>query len=163
MLLQGFRSPFEAGLVNNGYVPVQPLIVVFIIPVSFIGVFLTFYLFELNFDYGGYASLIMLSGIAVNSGFFIINDYNNLRKQNPSLPRPRLYLKAFHLKIIPILLTVCSTIATMFPFLVDGKEQVFWFALAAGTVGGLLFSLMGVFFLLPLVLWKSGLVKSEWQ
>ena len=34
----------------------QPLAIIFVIPVSYIGVFLTFYWFRLNFDQGGFAS-----------------------------------------------------------------------------------------------------------
>ena len=37
----------------------QPLAVIFIIPISFIGIFLTFYWFKLNFDQGGFASFIL--------------------------------------------------------------------------------------------------------
>lgn len=32
----------------------QPLAIIFVIPVSYIGVFLTFYWFRLNFDQGGF-------------------------------------------------------------------------------------------------------------
>ncbi|WP_189663195.1 MULTISPECIES: efflux RND transporter permease subunit [unclassified Polaribacter] len=53
------------------------------IPILLIGVFLTFYLFDFNFDQGGYASLILLCGISVNSALYIINDYNNLKIQYP--------------------------------------------------------------------------------
>ncbi|MCK5535264.1 MAG: efflux RND transporter permease subunit, partial [Bacteroidales bacterium] len=34
----------------------QAIVILFLVPVSFIGVFLTFYLFHLNFDMGGFAS-----------------------------------------------------------------------------------------------------------
>ncbi len=129
----------------------QPLFAIMIIPVSFMGIFLTFYLFELNFDQGGYASFILLSGISVNAAFFIINDYNNLKKEFPRLSPRVLYLKAYNHKILPVLLTIISTVAGMIPFLIDGQNQVFWFALAAGTVGGLIFSVVGIFLILPLL------------
>ena len=38
----------------------QPLAVIFVIPISYIGVFLTFYWFKLNFDQGGFASFVLL-------------------------------------------------------------------------------------------------------
>ncbi len=129
----------------------QPLFAIMIIPVSFVGIFMTFYLFELNFDQGGYASFILLSGISVNAAFFIINDYNNLKKQSPGLSSRVLYMKAFNHKILPVLLTIISTVAGMIPFLIDGQNQVFWFALAAGTVGGLIFSIVGILLVLPLI------------
>lgn len=131
----------------------QPFAVILTIPVAYIGIFLTFYLFGLNFDQGGFAALVMLSGITVNAAIYILNDFNNLRKQNVgrNLPDIKLYFKAFNYKIIPILLTVVSTVLGFVPFLI-GEKQPFWFALAAGTIGGLLFSLIGIVFYLPLFL-----------
>jgi multidrug efflux pump subunit AcrB len=131
----------------------QPFAVILTIPVGYIGIFLTFYLFGLNFDQGGFAALIMLSGITVNAAIYILNDFNNLRRQNKgrNLPDIKLYFKAFNYKIIPILLTVISTVLGFIPFLI-GEKQPFWFALAVGTIGGLLFSLLGIVFYLPLFL-----------
>lgn len=131
----------------------QPFAVILTIPVAYIGIFLTFYLFGLNFDQGGFAALVLLSGITVNAAIYILNDYNHLRaqKSNKNIPDVTLYFKAFNYKIIPILLTVISTVLGFIPFLI-GEKQPFWFALAAGTIGGLLFSLLGIVFYLPLFL-----------
>lgn len=131
----------------------QPFAVILTIPVGYIGIFLTFYLFELNFDQGGFAALVMISGITVNAAIYIINDFNNLRGQNSGrkISDIKLYFKAFNYKIIPILLTVVSTVLGFVPFLI-GEKQPFWFALAAGTIGGLLFSLIGIVFYLPMFL-----------
>jgi len=74
----------------------QPFAVIFVIPVSFIGVFLTFYLFSLNFDEGGYASFILLSALTVNASIYILNEYNRLRKSHPNLSALRKYLKAWN-------------------------------------------------------------------
>jgi len=133
----------------------QPLSIICMIPISFVGVFLTFYLFDFNFDQGGYASFILLSGISVNSALYIINDFNNLRKQHPNRPITSLYFKAFNSKIIPVLLTIVSTIAGLIPFIWDGQNEAFWFSFAAGSIGGLLFSLVGIVFYLPLFGLKS--------
>ena len=62
------------------------------------------------------------------------------------------YLKAFNGKIIPIFLTKISTIIGLIPFLLTGREERFWFALAAGTIGGLVFSLIGLFVYQPIML-----------
>lgn len=58
----------------------QPLAIIFVIPISYIGVFLTFYLFGLNFDQGGFASFVLLCGITVNASIYILNEYNAIRK-----------------------------------------------------------------------------------
>ncbi len=129
----------------------QPFAVILTIPISFIGVFLTFYIWDLNFDQGGFASFILLSGITVNAGIYILNEYNNLRKSRKSLSQLQLYLKAWNRKIVPILLTIISTILGFIPFMVGLDKESFWFPLAAGTIGGLLFSLVGLFLLFPLL------------
>ena len=128
----------------------QPLAVLSMIPLSFIGVFMTFYWFKLGFDQGGYASFLLLSGLTVNSALYIINELNALRQKHPKLSSIKTYLKAYNYKIIPIILTLSSTIFGLVPFLSGGKKEAFWFSLAAGTIGGLLFSLFVIIFYLPL-------------
>jgi multidrug efflux pump subunit AcrB len=133
----------------------QPLALIMLIPLSFIGVFLTFYWFDFNFDQGGYASFVLLSGNVVCAGIFIIAEYNRLQKRLPNASSIRLYLKAYHHKIVPILLTVLSTVVGLVPFLIFGQNEPFWFALGAGTIGGLLMSLVMIWFFLPLMVVKK--------
>lgn len=137
----------------------QPLAVISLIPVSFIGAFLTVNIFKVRPDEGAFAALILLSGLVVNAALYIINDYNNLVKKRPAANRIRLYLKAFNMKIVPIFLTVISTIVGLFPFLLAGRTERFWFPLAACTIGGLLFSMIGLIGYLPLFM-KLGRGKD---
>ena len=126
----------------------QPLAIIFVIPISYIGVFLTFYSFGLRFDQGGFASFVLLCGITVNASIYVLNEYNAIRRNFPNLTPLRAYTKAWNVKIIPIFLTVVSTILGFVPFLI-GEETPFWFPLAAGTIGGLMMSVVGIFFYLP--------------
>ncbi len=129
---------------------IQPLAVVLMIPISFVGVFLTFYLFNLSFDQGGFASFVLLSGIVVNAALYILNDFNiYMRAASAGLTSGRLYLKAYQGKIIPITLTVLSTVLGLVPFITEGQDEVFWFALAAGTMGGLIFSILAILIFMP--------------
>lgn len=127
----------------------QPLAIIFIIPVSFIGIFATFYLFGLKFDQGGFASFILLAGITVNAAIYILNEYNSLRTHYPYTVPNKLYLRAFRVKIVPILLTILSTILGFIPFVIGESKESFWFPLATGTMGGLVVSLLAIFFVLP--------------
>lgn len=137
----------------------QPLMIIILIPVSFIGLFLTFYLTKFSFDQGGLAALIMLSGISVNAGIYVINQYNLLRRRGEGIKNPiAFYIKAYNHKIIPILLTIISTILGLTPFLIDGRNEVFWFSFAVGTMGGLLFSIIGIVFILPV--WGRKAVRK---
>ncbi len=143
----------------------QPLAIIFVIPVSFIGVFLTFYLFDLKFDQGGFAAFILLCGVTVNAAIYIINEYNSLSRcyysVSPSASVAdrttaavcrRIYVKAFRVKITAVMLTVLSTVLGFIPFLIGDTHESFWFPLAAGTMGGLIFSLTAIIFLLPVIL-----------
>lgn len=130
----------------------QPLAVITAIPVSFIGLFLTFAIFKINFDQGGYAAMILLCGLTVNAVLYIINDYNNMRIQKPNQSKLKLFIKAYNHKILPIILTTLSTIVGLLPFLLAGKNEGFWFSLAAGAIGGLIFSLLAVVVWLPVIL-----------
>ena len=134
----------------------QPLVIVFMIPISFIGVFFAFYLTEASFDQGGFASLIMLSGLVVNAGIYIINQYNinkrsvNFERRNPL----KLLVKSYNYKLLPVSLTIIATILGMIPFFIDGKSEVFWYSFALGTTSGLLFSFLTIIFFLPIFVKK---------
>jgi multidrug efflux pump subunit AcrB len=130
----------------------KPLAVISLIPISFIGVFLSFYLFGFNFDQGGFASFILLSGLVVNAAIYIINDFNNLVLRKGKDTSVRTYLKAFNQKITAITLTILSTVLGLIPFVWGGQKEVFWFAFAVGAMGGLLFSMIAILLYLPLFL-----------
>ena len=127
----------------------QAMAVVSLVPLSFIGIFLTFYWFDFPFDQGGYTAFLLQSGLVVNSIILLINDYNYLKNSNPESDLLSLYIRAFQSKITPIVLTVISTILGLIPFLAHGPQEVFWFPFAVGTIGGLTFSLIVLIFLTP--------------
>ncbi len=141
---------FMTSILFNSFT--QPIAILFIIPISYIGIFMTFYHFNLKFDQGGFASFVLLSGTTVNASIYIINEYNRLIKKFPHKENLKLYVKAWNHKIIPILLTVLSTLLGFLPFIIGLEKENFWFPLAAGTTGGLLVSLIGIYFFLPLFL-----------
>lgn len=127
----------------------RPLAIIFIIPVSFIGVFLIFYLLRLNFDQGGFASFILLAGITVNAAIYVLNEYDMLRARFPHVSRRRLYVKAVRVKIVTVLLTVISTVLGFVPFIIGSSKESFWYPLAMGTMGGLVMSLIALLLVFP--------------
>ncbi len=127
----------------------QPFVIIVMIPISFIGVFLTFYLFKFTFDQGGFASFVLLCGIVVNAGIYIINEYN-LTCQATRKQGLKYYLKSYNHKIIPIFLTIVSTILGLIPFVYEGSKEVFWFSFAVGAMGGMVFSIVALLLYLPL-------------
>ncbi len=128
----------------------QPLYIIGMVPMSFVGLFITFAGFDLYFDQGGYAAFVLLGGLTVNAAIFIVYDLHHL----PGRHYNRKVAKAVWGKARPVLLTVASSCFGLLPFLLEGQNEVFWFSLAAGTIGGLTISLVAVFLVLPVWLMK---------
>lgn len=141
---------FTSGILFNSIR--QPLIILSIIPVSFIGIFLTFYFFDIRFDQGGFAAFVLLSGLSINANIYLIEEYNRTRRRHPNMSSTRAYIKAWNAKITPIFLTIFSTVIGFIPFMAGSLKESFWFPLAAGTSGGLLVSFLALFLLLPMFL-----------
>ena len=127
----------------------QAFNIILLIPISCIGVFLTFYWFNVRLDQGGYTSFLLVTGLSVNGLILVVNEYNGLRRIYPAENGVDLYVRALGRKLTPIILTVISTAAGLLPFLLGGRNEIFWHALAAGTIGGLLFSLFVIIFISP--------------
>lgn len=126
-----------------------PLCVIMLIPVGFIGIFCLFPLCGLYMGKGCIAAMVMMSGLVVNSSIYIMCEMNSL-KSFRYRSVSSLYMKAFHRKIIPTLLTILSTVLGLLPFIWDGKGDLFWLTFAVGVIAGLLFSIPGLLFLFPL-------------
>ena len=105
-----------------------PLAIILMIPLSFVGLFLAFGVSDFTFDKGGFAAFVMLSGITVNAGIYLVSEW----RVNGS------YLRAFSRKIRPI------------------SREVFWFAFSVGTIAGLFFSVMALALYLPVFVTKSN-------
>lgn len=137
----------------------SPLVIISLIPVSMIGIFLAFYFTGAPFGTGGFASMILLCGLVVNAGIYLLAEYDNIMERRKCQENEqsliRLYIKAYNHKIIPILLTILSTVLGILPFLWDGKEEQFWFSFAVGTIGGLVFSIFALIFCLPVFMKMS--------
>ena len=136
-----------------------PLVIIMMIPVSFIGVFLIFGLTEFRFDQGGFAAFVLLCGIVVNAGIYLITECMECQRTSKKSGL-RLYMMAYNHKIVPISLTIISTILGLVPFLLDGPEEVFWFAFAIAAISGTLFSIIALMVYLPIFMPMDKLPKK---
>lgn len=125
---------------------IWPFAILAIIPLSYTGIFLTFLIFNLKMDEGGFSSFILTGALSVNAAIYIIQQFG-LIKSRDSLRR---YLMAFRYKIGPIITTVVSTVIGFVPFVIGTERESFWFGLAAGTMGGMIWSLLAIVLFLPL-------------
>lgn len=129
----------------------QSLVIIMLIPFSMIGLFFTYHWGGVEFGTGGFAAMVMLCGLTVNAGIYLMNEYNNNQHR---------FLKAYNHKITPILLTVLSTVCGLIPFLIDGPEERFWFSFAVGSISGLVCSIFALVFVLPMMMRKDRAVKK---
>jgi len=127
-----------------------------LIPLSFIGIFLIFYWVDAPFDQGGYVSFLLLSGIVVNALILIMAEYHQLIKAYPWRKRIDLFHRAFRMKSTPIFLTIISTALGLIPFLLHGQDEVFWYSLALGAIGGLIFSIIVIVLVVPLFIGRTN-------
>ena len=124
--------------------------VLLVIPVSFIGVFIALYALKLPYDHGCFAALVLLCGISVNAAIYLLDEYGRLAAASRSSHPLAAWQVACSHKLMPILSTILSTVLGFIPFLIEGRTAGFWYSLAVGTIGGLLMSLIGLLFILPL-------------
>ena len=125
-----------------------PLMIILLIPVSFMGLFLAYPIFGLVPGQGGFAAMIMLCGITVNAGIYLTSEYRTIAEAKGEHGL-KIYLKAFNRKIVPTMLTILSTVLGLIPFLFDGKQNPFWLSFAVGVMSGMLFSVIAIVLVMP--------------
>ena len=130
----------------------KAVIVILMVPFSYVGIFLAFGWLDFSFDQGGYASFLMTSGLSVNAVLYLMSDIHRLKKK---LPDNEALKQAITGKAWPIILTVLSTCLGLVPFLIHGEEEIFWYSFAVGTISGLLVSVLVFFILFPALLIKN--------
>ena len=54
---------------------------------------------------------------------------------------------------------ILSTVLGFVPFIINGQNEVFWFALGVGTIGGIVFSFLALFIFMPLMVLKVNKVS----
>ena len=101
--------------------------------------------------------MVMLAGVVVNSGIYVINEYRLFMRSPQTAKRGavRVYVKAYNHKIIPVMLTVFSTVLGLVPFFIYCETEPFLNSIATGVTGGLLFSVPALVLVLPVMLGKG--------
>lgn len=127
----------------------RPLaILVSLIPLTLTAVFMTFHLTGIPFGTGGLAAIVLLCGLVVNAAIYILHQYDMIRLTARISP-VRAYVRAYNHKIVPVMLTVLSTMLGLVPFLIDGADNKFWYTFAVTSMTGLAASLVALVFVLP--------------
>lgn len=132
----------------------QPFAIIFVIPISFIGVFLSFSWLRIPLGDGVLAAMVLLCGLAVNANIYLTYEYNEIRKKNKCLLPVTAFVKAWNHKIGPVFLTIFSTVLGFLPFAIDNSADKFWYSLSVGIIAGLVSTVIGIFVFLPVFLIK---------
>jgi hydrophobic/amphiphilic exporter-1 (mainly G- bacteria), HAE1 family len=129
-----------------------PLVIILAIPFSLIGLFLAFYLTDTSFGRGGYASVVLLIGIAVSNSIVLADHIRNrVRSEGGGI---EVVIRAAADRLRPVLMTTLATIAGLLPLFWGGDQTSVWYGLALGTIGGLITSMVLTLVVIPAVVKK---------
>jgi HAE1 family hydrophobic/amphiphilic exporter-1 len=141
----------------------QPLCVIFTVPMALIGVYLIFFYTGASFTREAYIGVIMMFGIVVNNAILLVDHVNGVRRRNPALALDDAIVRGTVERVRPILMTTATTVLGLLPLVVfgDGAGSNIWDALALVLIGGLLSSTLFVLTITPaaygvLERWKLG-------
>jgi len=114
----------------------QPLLIMFTIPLSLIGVAFALLITHTPLSTVVYLGIIMLGGIAVNNGIVLLDFINVLRKEG--VPVQEAVLQASETRLRPILMTSLTTILGLLPLALGiGEGAELQAPLAITVMGGL--------------------------
>jgi len=115
---------------------VDPLIIMFTVPLSVIGVFTFLFITDTKISVMALVGLVMLVGIAVNNGIVLVDYINQLRIKGMDLYEA--VILGCEARMRPVLMTAFTTILGMVPLAVEfGTGSETWSPLARAVIGGL--------------------------
>ncbi|XOV80939.1 MAG: efflux RND transporter permease subunit [Aestuariibacter sp.] len=146
-----------------------PLVIMFSVPLASLGGFIGLYLMHAiskssryipvqNFDVLTLLGFVILSGIVVNNSILIVHKAIDFQAKNQ--PLDMAIVNAVKARVRPILMTVLTSVGGMIPLvLVPGEGAEIYRGIGSVVVGGLLFSTVFTFILIPILVSIVG--KSE--
>ena len=134
---------------------VQPLIIMFTIPMAFVGTVVGLKLLGINLSVVVFLGMIMLAGIVVNNAIVLVDYTNTLRGRGMSLVDA--IVKAGHVRLRPILMTTATTVLGLLPMafgMGDGAEIRTPMAIA--VICGLVTSTFLTLLIIPTIYYLFG-------
>ena len=127
--------------------PRLSLMVMTCIPFSLAGSFVSIFLSGRPMSLMGIMGFLMLFGIVVNNGIYLVDAITELRKE---MPLKDALIQAGCLRLRPILMTTLTTIVSMLPLIVGGNSGMAMMKeMSYIIVGGLAVSTILAMFLMP--------------
>jgi HAE1 family hydrophobic/amphiphilic exporter-1 len=117
----------------------QPLVILFTLPLSIIGVVTGLLITRLTFSFMAFVGVIALVGIVVNDGIVLVDFINQRRRSGVDLISA--ILDAGPRRLRPVILTTVTTIGGLLPITLNlGGGGKFWAPLGTSIIFGLLFA-----------------------
>ncbi|MGC4067740.1 MAG: efflux RND transporter permease subunit [Polyangiaceae bacterium] len=126
----------------------DPLVIMFSVPLGVSGVFLTLYLTNTKLSVNSFMGIIMMIGIVVSNGVLLVDFANQLQHRGKSLLDAT--IEAGRTRLRPILMTTIATVVGLAPMALgisEGSETNL--PLARAVIGGLTVSTFFTLFLIP--------------
>ena len=115
---------------------VDPLIIMFTVPLSIIGVFVFLAITSTSISVMALVGMVMLVGIAVNNGIVLVDYINQQRHKGMELYEAVEFSSKARMR--PVLMTALTTILGMVPLAIElGSGSETWSPLARAVIGGL--------------------------
>ncbi|MCK4852283.1 MAG: efflux RND transporter permease subunit, partial [Candidatus Omnitrophica bacterium] len=126
----------------------QPLIILFTVPLSLIGVLVALYATRVSVSVVALLGVIMLGGIVVNNGIVMIDYTNILMRKGMSVKNA--VVEASRTRLRPIIMTALTTVLGLFPMaLAMGKGAELRSPMAISVMGGLFVSTFLTLLVIP--------------
>jgi multidrug efflux pump subunit AcrB len=127
---------------------IDPLVIMFSVPLGVTGVFLALYLTGTTLSVNSFMGIIMMVGIVVSNGVLLVDFANVLRGRGKPLYEAT--IDAGRTRLRPILMTTIATIVGLIPMALGiGEGSETNLPLARAVIGGLTVSTFFTLFLVP--------------
>jgi HAE1 family hydrophobic/amphiphilic exporter-1 len=138
----------------------EPFIIIFTVPMAFIGVAWTLFLTGTNLSVTALIGLLMLAGIVVNNGIVLVDFANRLRREK-GMGVLEAVTTAGRIRMRPILMTAFTTILAMLPLALGaGESGETWAPMARSVMGGLLVGTVLTLIVIPCLYAALGCYKT---
>src|SRR5690606_832263 len=139
----------------------DPLIVMFSIPLALIGVVPTLILTNTTINMQSLMGLVMLVGMVVNNAIVLV-DYINLLRREEGMSIRTAVVEAGKLRLRPILMTTTTTVLGLLPLAIGiGAGAEMQAALARVVIGGLVASTLITLVFIPIVYLTANNLKDR--
>ncbi|HEX7481088.1 MAG TPA: efflux RND transporter permease subunit [Polyangiales bacterium] len=127
---------------------IDPLVIMFSVPLGISGVFLALYLTGTTLNVNSFMGIIMMVGIVVSNGVLLVDFANVLRSRGKPLLEAT--VEAGRTRLRPILMTTIATVVGLIPMAAGiGEGSETNLPLARAVIGGLVVSTVFTLFLVP--------------